>query len=301
MSDQLNKLQQLSQTLGNAGKPVEYITEESQGYDSQHYSQLTEEELRLFADNYDTELSAQLGVPVYTIVKHDLPSNLYSVTFKEASFDDRKEATRMFPTTKVGYSLEELLLSNMIVSINYERIDTDPDNIRNPIHKLSVFPSSDTSFILSTFLSVITLSAEMSSRIKSNTEKVLQSPSFNGTYTITDAQLPTGSFSITFTEPTSNDRWEAEKTYPGSEDRQCGYSLEELIFARQITLINDKPVNKQTRESISVLSGWAHIDVQYAVSTFTNLFNLSEENSATSKTLGKSFLEKRKHRIAKSR
>jgi hypothetical protein len=298
MSDNLDKLQQLSQVLSQGGKPMEYVQE--QVSNQSDASSLSEDELRAFADDYDTKLSQELGCPVYTIVKYDLPSNLYSVTFKEAYFKDRRSATRQYPTSKVGYSLEELLLANMILSINFERIDENADNIRNPINKLAIFPSSDTSYILSTFLSISTLSAEMSGLIKSNTEKVLQSPSFNGIHTISQDELPTGSFSITFTEPTSNDRWNAEKTYPGSEDRQCGYSLEELIFAKQIVALNGEPVSKQSKETINLLNDWSHIDVQYAVASFTNLFNLSEEKSNASKTLGKSFLEKRKNRIVKS-
>lgn len=298
MSDNLDKLQQLSQALSQGGKPMEYVQEQASNAGDAY--NLSEDELRAFADDYDTKLSQELGCPVYTIVKHDLPSNLYSVTFKEAYFKDRRSATRQYPTSKVGYSLEELLLANMIISINFERIDENADNIRNPINKLAIFPSSDTSYILSTFLSISTLSAEMSGLIKSNTEKVLQSSSFNGTHTISQDELPTGSFSVTFTEPTSNDRWNAEKTYPGSEDRQCGYSLEELIFAKQIVAINGESVSKQSKETINLLNDWSHIDVQYAVASFTNLFNLSEEKSNASKTLGKSFLEKRKNRIVKS-
>jgi hypothetical protein len=299
MSDNLDKLQQLSQVLAQSGKQMEYVQEQAPV--QSEANNLSEDELRAFAENYDAQLSQELGCPVYTIVKHDLPSNLYSVTFKEAYFKDRKDATRQYPTSKVGYSLEELLLSNMIYSINFERIDTEPDNVRNPINKLAIFPSSDTSYILSTFLSISTLSPEMSGQIKSNTEKVLQSPGFNGTHTISQDELPTGSFSITFTEPTSNDRWNAEKTYPGSEDRQCGYSLEELIFAKQIVAIDGQSVARQSKEAINLLNDWSHIDVQYAVATFTNLFNLSEEKSNSSKVLGKSFLEKRKNRITKSR
>lgn len=299
MSDNLDKLQQIAQTLHQSGKSVEYISE-TENVPS-FPQDITEDELRAFAEQYDKELSEELGVPVYTIVKYDLPSTLCSVTFKEALFADRKEATRMYPTSKVGYSLEELLLANMILSVNFTRIDKEPDNIRNPIHKLAVFPSSDTSYILSTFLSVVTLSPEMSAKIKSNSEKILQNSSFNGTHTITENEFPTGSLSVTFTEPTSNDRWEAEKTYPGSDDRQCGYSLEELIFAKQITAINGKPVTRQVKETINLLNEWSHIDLQYAVATFTNLFNLSEEKSNSSRNLGKSFLEKRKARITKSR
>lgn len=293
--DNLDKLQQLASVLNEGGKPLTVIDAPVNNV------QDSVEDLAEFAEQYDTNLSEEMGVPVYTILKTETPSGLFSITFKEATFEDRREATRMYPASKVGYTLEELLLANMILSINFNRVDKEPNNIRNPIQKLAIFPASDTSYILSTFLAVVTLSPEMSARIKSNTEKVLQDPSFKGIYTITDSEMPTGSFSVTFAEPTSNDRWEAEKIYPGSEDRQCGYSLEELIFAKQITAINGNAVNRQVKETVSILNKWSHIDLQYAVATFTNLFNLSEEKSSSSRSLGKSFLEKRKSRITRNR
>lgn len=258
-------------------------------------------ELEEYANKYDEEQSEKYGVPVYTVTRNNFPSGLFSITFKEALFKDRREATRLYPSAKVGYSLEELLLANQIIAIDFSNIENEVEYRRQPINKLSELTASDNSYLLSVFLSTATLNGEMSAEIKNKTEKVLQDPSFNGTYTITAAEMPTQSFSVTFKEPVGHDRFEIEKLYPGASDKNCGYSSEEMLFARQVIGINGQTPNRQGKETVSILNEWSHIDVQYAVAVFTSIFSMTEEKSDESRVLGKSFLQKRKNRAMKSR
>jgi hypothetical protein len=261
----------------------------------------SESELQDYANAYDEEQTEKYGVPVYTVTKNNFPSKLTSITFKEALFEDRREATRLYPSARVGYSLEELLLANQIIAMDFNNIENEIDFRRQPINKLAVLTSSDNAYLLSVFLSTATLSSEMSADIKNKTEKVLQDPYFNGTYTVTAEDMPTQSFSVTFKEPVGQDRFDVEKLYPGASDKQCGYSSEEMLFAHQIIAINGQPVNRQGKELISILNKWSHIDVQYAVAVFTSIFSLTEEKSDESRVLGKSFLQKRKSRSVKGR
>jgi hypothetical protein len=260
----------------------------------------SEKELEDYANAYDEEQSEIHGVPVYTVTKNNFPSGLHSITFKEALFKDRREATRLYPSAKVGYSLEELLLANQIIAVNFHNIENDVEYRRQPISKLSQLTASDNSYLLSVFLSTATLSSEMSAEIKNKTEKVLQDPNFNGTYAITADEMPTHSFSVMFKEPVGEDRFTIEKLYPGASDKNCGYSSEEMLFANQIVSIDGQPINRQGKEIVSTLNNWSHIDVQYAVAVFTSIFALTEEKSDESRGLGKSFLQKRRNRAMKS-
>lgn len=297
MSEQqaTNNIDQLKQFINSSANDGQVIEATSEVITS--WQNLSDVKLQEYAEEYDQELSLELQVPVYTITKDNFPSQLFSLTFKEPLFEDRREATRMYPTGKVGYSLEELLLANMVLAINFERVDNNTEFRRNPISKFNGLPDSDKSYMLSTFLTVATLNDELSASIKNKTDKVLQDPTFKGTYCIPAVDMPTASFSLAFKEPLADDRFTVERLYPGASDKQCGYTLEEMLCVHQITHIDGVAVKSNDRELINIFSKWSHIDVQYAVATFSSIFGLTAEKSDQSRILGKSFLAKRKARL----
>jgi hypothetical protein len=214
-----------------------------------------------------------------------LPSKKFSVTIEEPTFKDRRDAAKKLPSnpdSKIGYSLEQLLLSMSISKINNRPIKEDP---RDPIYNIRGFSPEDTQFLLTTFLEAFTLNDELADDVR-NLSQDLRANNTNNIYTIPSDRMPNQLFSVTFGCPTTGDQIDIERKYPGA-DSNCGYTAEELLFAAMVTHVDGKEVSP-TKDYISLLDEWTHIDAQYALGVFLNLCYINREERNAAKELGKS-------------
>lgn len=219
---------------------------------------------------------------LYTIEAANLPSRAHSVTFREPLFKDRREASRRMPPddTNIGYSLEQLLLATCIEGIDGHSYPPIP---RDPISKLRDFSPADTQFLVAVFLEMFTLGDELSETVKSLSEELKSGIGMS--YTIPKEYMPSGNFSVTFRGPTTGDQIDTDRRYPGA-DSNCGYSLEEMLFASSLTHVNGEAVEPQ-KDPIVVLDPWTHIDAQFALSVFLNVSFIDRNTRAGAKSLGK--------------
>ena len=227
----------------------------------------------------------------FTIEASQLPSKLYSVTLEEPTFKDRRDAAKKLPSnpdSKIGYSLEQLLLSMCITQIDGRPIKTDP---RDPIYNIRGFSPEDTQFLLTIFLEAFTLNDDLADDVRLLSEE-LKKDNTSGIYTIPKERMPNQEFSVTFKCPTTGDQIDIERKYPGA-DSNCGYTSEELLFAAMISHVEGVAV-PESKDYISLLDGWTHIDAQYALGVFLNLCYISKEKRSTAKELGKSLRSKGK-------
>lgn len=232
--------------------------------------------------NPDLSPSTGFSPDSFTISADQLPSNLFSVTFREPTFQDRREASKRFPSGKVGYAMEELLLALCLEGFNGEPFPPIP---RDPIQSLRELPLPDSQFLMSTFMGMFTLDQELSDAAKAL--GLQMKGAFQRTYTIPKESMPLSSFSVTFRTPLLNDRMVAERNYPGA-DSNCGYSLEELLFAQCLIAKDGTGVEAPSKDIITLLDDWKHLDAAFAISVFINASTIDTQDNQNAKSLGKS-------------
>jgi hypothetical protein len=219
---------------------------------------------------------------LFTIEANDLPSKMYTLVLQEPTFEDRRIAMKRMPAnpdSNVGYTVEHLLLSMSIYSVNGERVDDHP---KDPIYKVRYLPPEDTQFLISVFLEAFTLNDELGDEARRLSEQFQTRP---GTVCRIDQDLmPTQKFSVSFRVPTTGDQIDIDRDYPGAG---CGYSSEEMLFAHSISHIDDKIVDEKPKDLISFLNDWSHVDAQFAMAVFLNLCFLNKEKQNNAKMLGK--------------
>jgi len=226
---------------------------------------------------------------IITIEADQLPSKKLAIGLVEPTFRDRRDAAKRIPVNadaRVGYSLEQLLLSMSIVQINGRQLREDP---RDPICNIRYLKPEDSQYLLTAFLEAFTLTEELSAEVKqlSQTLKDLHTP----TYTIPKDRLPNELFSVTFKSPTTGDQIDIDRRYPGA-DAGCGFSSEEMLFAACITAIDGKQV-ETPKDIISLCDSWPHIDFQYCMGVFLNLVFIDREQRHDAQSLGKQLRRKK--------
>lgn len=222
----------------------------------------------------------------FTIPQDRLPSNAFSVTFKEPTFGDRREVSRRYPAKdNPGFSLDELLFANSITAINGQ--DLSKGAPMDPLRLIQEMPQADEQFALMTFLSMFTLDEEQMQEAQQLGEQFKYKLEFQ--HTVPKTLLPRKSFDITFRKLMSGERMQLERKYPGA-DANCGYSFEEMLFAASVSHIDGVPV-EQVREPIVLLDNWSHIDAQFALTVFINAVTIDRKEAKDAKQLGKHLLE----------
>lgn len=214
----------------------------------------------------------------------ELPSGKYQIGLVEPTFKDRRDAARRLPSnpdSRVGYSLEQLLLSMSILEVNNQPVREDP---RDPICNIRYLAPEDSQYLLTTFLEAFTLSEELADDVRAFSKELKDSS--NIIYTIPKDKMPCGLFSVTFRAPSTGDQIDIDRRYPGA-DSNCGYSSEEMLFAAMLTHIDGKEITERPKEIISIIDSWFHIDAQYALAAFLNINYLNKEQRLSAKDLGK--------------
>ncbi len=224
---------------------------------------------------------------LYTIEAASIPSRSYSVSFREPLFKDRREASRRMPNDDVnlGYTIEQLLLSSCLEQVNGQPYQMVP---RDPIAKLRELPPADTQFLVAVFLEMFTLNEELAEEVKALSEELRSQG--KAVYTIPKEAMPSGLFSISFKQPTTGDQIDADRRYPGAESN-CGYSMEEMLFASSLSHINGELV-QLPKDTISLLDPWTHLDAQFALAVFLNLCFIDRSTRMAAKDLGKQLRRK---------
>jgi hypothetical protein len=225
---------------------------------------------------------------IFTINAEEMPSKSVSVSFKEPSFADRREASRRYPTaSRVGYSMEELLLAMCLTGFNDNPLPAVPTD---PIQYLKQLPHIDGQYLFSTFLSMFTLQEDQAKSAKELGTKMKISA--DSTHSIPQGVLPVEGTSVSFHAPTLGNRMDLDRAYPGA-DSNCGYSLEEMLFAACIDTVDGDP-KPNNKEHIAVLDHWTHLDAQYALAVFISAVTIDKEEDNSARTLGKSLRDKTK-------
>jgi hypothetical protein len=218
----------------------------------------------------------------FTISAESMPTKSYSVTFREPLFKDRREASRRYPGQQAGYSMEELLLATCITGINNQPFPPIP---RDPIQNYKELPLVDGQYLLAVFLGMFTLDQELSDQAKELGTKFKLTPSFNNC--VNKEDMPLKEFSVSFRPAQAYDRIENDRRYPGANSN-CGYSLEEMLFADCITAVDGEPISNKPKDVISLIDDWKHIDAQFAIAVFINTVTIDENDTKQAKSLGKS-------------
>jgi len=228
----------------------------------------------------------------FTIPVENMPTRTFSLTLKEPLFKDRREVSRRYPGQQSGYSMEELLLSTSITAINNNQIPSLP---RDPIQNYKELPLLDAQYALAVFLSMFTLDQELSDAAKEIGTKFKNT--YSPQYIVEKEDMPLKEFSFTFRPPLAYDRIEIDRRYAGANSN-CGYSLEEMIFADCITAIDGNPVLSKPKDVITLIDNWTHLDAQFAIAIFLNTVSIDDSDSKTAKSLGK-FLRTGTHNSVK--
>jgi len=216
-----------------------------------------------------------------TIPKEAFPSGQYEVVLRSPSFKDRILARKKHPgeDSRCGYTVQDLLCAMCLVSVNGQEIPQGPFEV---IDRLKQIPLADSQFLLTVFLSAFTVDEELAAKAKSLADKFRQEPV--NQYTISAADMPTGEFSVTFTEPLMEDTMKLERLYPGEN---CGYSFEEMVFADSIVAVGGEPV-KRSNDPIQTILDWSHLDAQFACAVFLKLSYIDQAKGREGERLGKS-------------
>ena len=231
---------------------------------------------------------------IFTIPAEEMPTKTASVSFREPTFFDRREASRRYPTaTRVGYAAEELLAAMCLTAFNGVPL---PESPRDPIEYLKEMGHIDGQYFMSTFLALFTLDEDMAKQAKEVGLKMKTSS--DASHSVPSGFLPCEGISFSFHAPTLGDRMALDKAYPGA-DSNCGYSLEEMMFCDCLDTINGEPVTKR-REIISLIDEWTHLDAQFALGIFINAVTIDKNDDNRAKSLGKSLRANSKAQSKKS-
>jgi len=216
-----------------------------------------------------------------TIPKEAFPSGQYEVVLRSPSFKDRLLARKKHPgeDSKCGYTVQDLLCAMCLVSVNGREIPQGPFEV---IDRLKQIPLADSQFLLTVFLSAFTVDEELATKAKNLADKFRQDAMQQ--CTIPATEMPTGEFSVTFTEPVMEDTMRLERLFPGEN---CGYSFEEMVFADSIVAVNGEPV-KRTNDPIQLIAEWSHLDAQFACAVFLKVAYIDQTKGREGERLGKS-------------
>lgn len=218
---------------------------------------------------------------MFTLSAEQTPSKI-EISFKEPTFADRRSASKHYPR-RAPFSLEELLAANCLEGINGKV----PTAIAaEPVGVLKELPNVDEQFYLATFLSMFTLDEDLSERAKSLGEGLRGNPAHS--FSVSREDMPRSSVSFSYIVPSAGDRMHVEQRYPGA-DSNCGYSMEEMLFAFCLNSVNGE-VLPDTRDVITRIDDWLHLDAQYALSVFLASITINAEESKSAKALGKKLL-----------
>ncbi len=227
----------------------------------------------------------------FTIEKEQLPSKLYSITFREPTYGDYRQARKRYPVEryagdpngKVPYSMEELLFALSIEAIDGDKLIANPRDI---VERLNPFPIPDRQFLLALYIEMFFISRDQAQGARDLAEKLAIEPL--SSYTVSPNQLPSGKYGIKFRAPNTGTQMEVDRRYQGPSQNGC--SLEEMLFAYCLTNINGQEV-VPAKDIVSILDDWEIADVQWASTLFINMFTIGEEQSQEAKKLAKSLKE----------
>lgn len=217
------------------------------------------------------------------VIPRDMfPSGRYDVEMREPLFRDRVLARRRHPgeDSRCGYTVQDLLCAMCLVSVNGQKVPEGPFPV---IDRLKGVPVADLQFLMSVFLSAFTVDEELAERAKELGEQFRRSAAT--TYVIPAEQMPSGKFSVTFTEAVMEDVMRLERAYPG--ENACGYAFEELVFADSIVAIDGEPV-KKPRDPVELIMDWPHLDAQFAYAVFLKVCYIDAQRGREGERLGKS-------------
>lgn len=227
----------------------------------------------------------------FTLEKEQLPSKLYSITFREPNYGDYRQARKRYPveryagdpSAKVSYSLEELLFAMCMEKIDGQDLLANPRDISE---RLAPFPIPDRQFLLTLFLELFFISRDHAQSARDLAEKLSTQPVF--TFDIGKHELPTGKVGFGFRAPNTGTQMEVDRRYQGPSQNGC--SLEEMLFAYCLQSINGDKI-ELPKDTISILDDWDIVDVQWASTLFINMFTIDDEQSQEAKKLAKSLKE----------
>lgn len=231
---------------------------------------------------------------IFTISAEEMPTKTASVSFREPSFFDRREASRRYPTaSRVGYAVEELLAAMCLTAFNDNPL---PESPRDPIEFLKEMGHVDGQYFMATFLAMFTLDEDMAKQAKEVGLKMKTSS--DSVHSVPAGFLPGDGVPFSFHAPTLGDRMALDRAYPGA-DSNCGYSLEEMMFCDCLDTISGEAVNKK-RDIITLIDEWSHLDAQFALGIFINAVTIDKSDDSRAKTLGKSLRASKKATSQKS-
>ncbi len=231
--------------------------------------------------------SNSLNPLIFTLDADKIPSKSFSVSFREPLFEDRIAAQRAAGTDEKNGTVQELLLSLCLTAINGQPLNTVP---RDPMSYYRDMKHLDAQFLLGVFTSMFYLQKEDGDRARQLGMNFKLSVAES--YTIPAEELPSGGPSITFRNPTLGDRLRMETLFPGNNS-DCGYYLDELLFAGSLCAVDGVPV-QTPKDMISLIGKWRLLDVQYGLTVFINTVTLDDTETKSAIDLGKSLWENAK-------
>lgn len=217
------------------------------------------------------------------IPKEAFPTGRFEVELREPLFKDRLNARRRHPgdSANCGYTVQDLMTAMCLEKVNGQPLPGGPTDI---IDRIRQMPLADSQFLITTFISAFVLDEELAQKAKEIADGFRTQTVAN--YTIRAEDMPSGLFSVTFTEPVMEDSMRLEMAYPG-EDSKCGYTFEEMVFADSIIAIDGQAV-KKTRDPIEVIQDWPHLDANFASAVVLKIAYIDRNKGKDAERLGKS-------------
>jgi hypothetical protein len=221
-----------------------------------------------------------MSLTTFTIEKDQLPSKLYSITFRKPLFRDYRNARKRFPSDqRVPYSLEELLFAMCMEGVNGNQLVTTP---RDMAERLDPFPIADRQFLLTLFIEMFFLSKDQSKAAEEIADGLLVK-SYTGAVGIKAQETPSQEVSFIFNPPNTGVQMEVDRQYQGIS--QSGATLEETLMAFCINTMNGMPVEEKPKDIISLLDEVEIADVQFAAVVFVNTFTIDNDGVQKAKKL----------------
>lgn len=224
----------------------------------------------------------------FTIRKEDMPTQLFSVTFKEPTFQEFCELRSRYlganSNRRLNYSEEELLFAYCLTHIDgvIPAVQT-----KDPVDKLAHWDIADSQFALATFLATCYLDNEGSNEARRLALDLKKSSA--NQFTITRQDLPSGAMSATFVGPNFQLRRQINEKYERmAASNHPGYELQEFLFAHCLRSINGIDLPAVEDRPMMHVGEWSLMDMQFATQVFLNMFTIDKDAADYARSLGKS-------------
>ena len=221
-----------------------------------------------------------MSISAIVVEKNEIPSGLYQVVLQEPTFEDRKNIGKRMPGDKVGYTLEEAMTANSILSIDGRPIAKSP---KDPIYNLSLFQNVDAQFLVEVFLETYFPNEEDQIRAKNLSAEQRKTLDSTGVFNIPKEYMPSGKFGMSFRRAKLQDKIEAKRLY--NIDPSNGYNSEDLMFALQLEHIEGQTLPKE--RTVDIFNEFSLLDYSFAFLVFMNACFLGREAQEQASVLGK--------------